>query len=62
MKTLSNIGCFLIGWNKNILKECGEASYRQFRKLLSAICIMMVLWGTIDTVLQTDTSISNHVC
>lgn len=47
MKTLSNIGCFLIGWNKNILKECGEASYRQFRKLLSAICIMMVLWGTI---------------
>ena len=47
MKTLSDIGCFLIGWNKNILKECGEASYRQFRKLLSAICIMMVLWGTI---------------
>ena len=47
MKALSNIGCFLIGWNKNILKECGEASYRQFRKLLSAICIMMVLWGTI---------------
>ena len=47
MKTLSNIGCFFIGWNKNILKECGEASYRQFRKLLSAICIMMVLWGTI---------------
>lgn len=47
MKTLVNIGCFLIGWNKNILKECGEASYRQYRKLLSAICIMMVLWGTI---------------
>lgn len=47
MKILRNIGCFLIGWDKNILKECGEASYRQFRKLLSAICIMMVLWGTI---------------
>lgn len=47
MKTLRNIGCFLIGWDKNILKECGEASYRQYRKLLSAICIMMVLWGTI---------------
>lgn len=47
MKTLSNIGCFLIGWNKDILKECGEASHRQYRKLLSAICIMMVLWGTI---------------
>lgn len=47
MKTLSNFGCFLIGWDKNILKECGEASYRQYRKLLSAICIMMVMWGTI---------------
>ena len=47
MKTLKNIGCLLIGWNKDILKECGEASHRQYRKLLSAICIMMVLWGTI---------------
>lgn len=47
MKALTNIGCFLIGWNKNILSECGEASHRQYRKLLSAICIMMVLWGTI---------------
>ncbi len=47
MKTLTNIGCFLIGWNTEILSECGEASHRQFRKLLSAICIMMALWGTI---------------
>lgn len=47
MKTLINIGCFQIGWNKEILSECGEASHRQFRKLLSAICIMMALWGTI---------------
>lgn len=47
MKIMNRIGCFLIGWNKDILKECGEASYRQYRKLLSAICIMMVLWGTI---------------
>lgn len=47
MKTLSDIGCVLIGWNKEILKECGEASHRQYRKLLSAICIMMLLWGTI---------------
>lgn len=47
MKALQNIGCFLIGWDKNILSECGEASQRQYRKLLSAISIMMVLWGTI---------------
>ena len=47
MKALNNIGCALIGWDKNILKECGEASHRQFGKLISAICIMMILWGTI---------------
>ena len=47
MSTFAKIGCFLIGWNPNILKECGEASYRQFRKLLSAIVIMMILWGVI---------------
>ena len=47
MNTLKKIGCFLIGWEESILNECGEASHRQYRKLLSAICIMMVLWGTI---------------
>ena len=47
MEILRNICCLLIGWDKNILKECGEASKRQYRKLLSAICIMMILWGTI---------------
>ena len=47
MKTLMNIGCLLIGWDKNILSECGEASHRQFRKLISALSIMLILWGTI---------------
>lgn len=47
MKTLTNIGCLLIGWNKDILKECGEASHRQFLKLISAVSIMILLWGTI---------------
>jgi len=47
MKAFTTLGCLLIGWNMDILKECGEASHRQFKKLLSAICIMMILWGTI---------------
>jgi len=37
----------MIGWNYYILQRCGEASHKQFRKLVSAICIMMVIWGTI---------------
>jgi len=47
MGVFQKLGCSLIGWDEKILKQCGEASYRQFRKLTSAIFIMMVLWGTI---------------
>ncbi len=47
MKYIYKYGCFLIGWNYEILSQCGEASKRQFFKLLSAIMIMMLLWGTI---------------
>lgn len=31
----------------SVLKQCGESSYRTFRKLVSAITIVMVLWGII---------------
>lgn len=37
----------MIGWNHDILSRCGEASHKQFRKLVSAISIMMMIWGTI---------------
>lgn len=47
MNIFTKIGCNLIGWDAQILSTCGEASKRQFRKLLSAISIMMILWGTI---------------
>ena len=32
MKAITTLGCLLIGWNMDILKECGEASHRQFKK------------------------------
>ncbi len=51
---LQKIGCALIGWDSQILSTCGEASKRQFRKLLSAVCIMMVLWGTIGYCFAAD--------
>lgn len=41
------IACFMTGWNREVLKECGEASHRQLKKLASALLIMMILWGTI---------------
>lgn len=47
MSMFTKIGCSLIGWDSNILSGCGEASHRQLRKLISAITIMMILWGTI---------------
>lgn len=47
MNIFTKIGCRLIGWDAQILSTCGEASKRQFRKLLSALSIMMILWGTV---------------
>jgi Domain of unknown function (DUF4407) len=47
MSILTKIGCYLIGWEPSILAQCGEASKRQFRKLLSALFIMMVIWCVI---------------
>lgn len=44
---LTKIGCFIIGWNPNILQECGEASFRALKRYISAIVILAVIWGTI---------------
>lgn len=46
-KYIKQFGCALIGWNPQILAQCGEASIRQFYKLTSAMLIMIVIWGTI---------------
>ena len=46
-RILKRLGCVLIGWNPDILLQCGEASVRQFYKLTSAVLIMMIIWGTI---------------
>ena len=43
----SRFGCHLIGWNPDILKECGEASFRTLKRYISAIVILAVVWGTI---------------
>ena len=39
--------CKLAGWDPEILKECGEASYRALRKYMSAFLILGLIWGTI---------------
>ena len=54
MSIYTKIGCVLIGWDAKILATCGEASKRQFRKLLSALAIMMILWGTIGYCFAED--------
>lgn len=47
MGILTKIGCFIIGWKSDILKECGEASHRTFKRYISAIIILSIIWGTI---------------
>lgn len=47
LSVFSRIGCWIIGWNPEILKECGEASFRTLRKFMSAMLILAIIWGTI---------------
>lgn len=47
MGIFTRIGCYLIGWNPKILQECGEASHRTLKRYISAIVILMIIWGSI---------------
>jgi hypothetical protein len=37
-------GCFLIGYNYELLKECGEASRKSVKKYTSAMLIVLIIW------------------
>ena len=39
--------CKLIGWNPQILANCGEASFRTMKKFVGSIIILFIIWGTI---------------
>jgi hypothetical protein len=43
----TKIGCFLTGWNINILETCTESSRKQLKKYTSAILILGILWAFI---------------
>lgn len=45
MKHWLKFGCFLTGWNFEILNQCSEASLRHLKKYTSALLILMVMWG-----------------
>ncbi len=41
------LGCFLTGYNCDLLRQCSEASYKQLKRYTSALLIIMPLWGFI---------------
>lgn len=41
------LGCFLTGYNYNILNKCSEASSKHLKKVTSAMLIIMMVWGFI---------------
>lgn len=43
----TKVGCFLTGWNINILETCTESSRKQLKKYTSAILILVILWAFI---------------
>lgn len=47
MNIFTKLGCYLIGWNPKILKDCGEASHRMLKRYISAVVILVMIWGAI---------------
>ena len=37
-------GCYLIGYNYELLIECGEASRKSVKKYTSAMLIVIIIW------------------
>lgn len=44
---LETIACRLVGWRKDILDGCSEASHAHLHKLVAALTVIMTLWGII---------------
>lgn len=47
MKFVDKILCKFIGWNHDMLNECGEASHGQLKKLSGALMLMLLMWAVI---------------
>lgn len=47
MKWWYRVGCFLTGWNPEILKNSSEASRRLLARYTSALMILIILWAFI---------------
>ncbi|MDR0939962.1 MAG: DUF4407 domain-containing protein [Mediterranea sp.] len=45
MKWWIKFGCFLTGWNSQILSYCSEASFKHLKKYTAALLILILLWG-----------------
>ena len=47
MKVIEKTLCKFIGWNYEMLNECGEASHSQLKKLSGALMLMLLMWAVI---------------
>ena len=43
----TKLKCAVVGWDYNILKECGESSYRALNTYVACLCILSMIWGCV---------------
>lgn len=65
-KAFLRFGCFITGFNYDILKSCSEASVKQLKKYMSAMLIISIIWGFIgysfaSRYLQTEDWVSGII-
>lgn len=51
---INRLSSWLIGWNTDILSQCGESSYMALRKYTAGLFILSFIWGTIGYCISTD--------
>lgn len=43
----TKVKCRIVGWDYNILKECGESSNRTLNTYIACLCILSMIWGCV---------------
>ncbi len=51
---INKVSSWLIGWNTDILSQCGESSFMALRKYTAGLFILSFIWGTIGYCISTD--------
>ena len=54
MNLMIKLACLVVGWNPEVLKNCGEVSFAMLKKYFAAIVVLSIIWGVIGWCFAAD--------